>query len=80
MKRITGSSGGHHLLGDQPNAGTTATSAERHLKHINPHRDNYTARQRTHTHTHLYDMQWRKMRGNGYWRERESEGNERQSK
>lgn len=93
MSRKTSSSAGHHLPSDQLNAGITATTAERHLKHINPHvdkyADNYTRRrqERTNTclHTRLHNMQWRKMRGNGYRRvrERESEqegerGNKRQ--
>lgn len=88
MSLKTGSSAGHHLPSDQPNAGTTATSAERQRrKHISPQVDAHkTIIQRASVHaqtcldTQLHNMQWRKMRGNGYWRERERERerNERQ--
>lgn len=54
MSRKTGSSAGHHLPGDQPNAGTTATAAERHLKHINPHVDTRARRQLYNTPACMY--------------------------
>lgn len=92
MSRKTGSSAGHHLPSDQPNAGTTATSAERHrLEHINPHVDTHktiiqhaSVHAQTCAYTHgcttCNGGKWGEMGTGERERERKMKDKERQSK